>query len=185
MSTETASSTHYTSTAKWLHWLMGIVIIFDLLIAGTLEDMPVDEKTQTLIGHSSIGITLLVLALVRIMWRRRNPAPMLPSNVPVWQATLSRISHFTLYALMVVVPLTGIYIAQFSPVPVQPFGAFVLGGDGMTEAGFQSVRDLHAAMTGLLFILVCLHILAALYHRLIRKDNVLQRMAPRFRRKKD
>ena len=178
------SNAHYTSTAKWLHWLMGFVIIFDLIIAGTLEDMPVDEKTQTLIGHSSIGITLLLLALVRLVWRRTHPAPELPGGMPGWQKTASRLSHALLYALMVIVPLTGIYISQYSPVPVQPFGAVVLGGEGLTEAGFQEVRDFHAATTGLLFILVCLHVLAALYHRIIQKDNVLQRMAPRFRKAK-
>jgi len=174
---------HYSKTAKWLHWFMAVVLLFDLTVAQTFSDTPAAEKGDLLMGHSSIGTILLLLVLFRLFWRYRNPAPALPSGMADWQRIASKASHHTLYTLMVIVPLTGFYISDYSPIAVTPFGSFVLGGAGMTEAGFQAVRGAHELATEALIVLIAIHFGAALYHRLFQKDGVFQRMAPRFRRK--
>jgi cytochrome b561 len=174
---------HYSKTAKWLHWLMAVVLLFDLTVAQSFSDMPDAEKADILTVHSSIGITLLLLVLFRLFWRYRNPAPALPTNMAGWQRIASKASHHTLYTLMVIVPLTGLYIADYSPLVVSPFGAFPMGGEGMSEAGFLAVRSAHEIATEALIILIALHFGAALFHRLFQKDGVFQRMAPRFRKK--
>ncbi len=185
MSSTTPEIVHYSKTAKWLHWIMAIVLLFDLTVAQQFAEMPAAEKGEILMGHSSIGLILLMLVLFRLFWRYRNPAPVLPSSVADWQRIAAKASHHTLYTLMVIVPLTGLYIADYSPIAVMPFGSFVLGGEGLTDEGFQAVRSIHEIATWALIAVITLHFAAALFHRLIRKDNVFQRMAPRFRRNKD
>ena len=185
MSEPATETVHYSKTAKWLHWIMAIVLIFDLTVAQQFADMPAAEKGEILMGHSSIGSILLLLVLFRLFWRYRNPAPALPSSMAEWQKVASKASHHTLYLLMVLVPLTGFYISDYSPIAVMPFGSFVLGGEGLTEEGFQAVRGVHEVATWALIALIALHFGAALFHRLVQKDGVFQRMAPRFRRNKD
>ncbi len=184
MSSTSPEIVHYSKTAKWVHWFMAIVLLFDLTIAQTFSDMPDSEKGEILMGHSSIGSILLVLVLFRLFWRYRNPAPALPTNLADWQRIASKASHHTLYTLMVIVPLTGFYIADYSPIAVMPFGSFMLGGEGLTEEGFLAVRSVHEIATWALIAVITLHFGAALFHRLIQKDGVFQRMAPRFRRNK-
>jgi cytochrome b561 len=185
MSETSPAIVHYSKTAKWLHWFMAIVLLFDLTVAQTFSDMPEADKAETLLGHSSIGSILLILVLFRLFWRYRNPAPALPSTVADWQRIASKASHHTLYTLMVIVPLTGFYIAGYSPVAVMPFGSDFLVSEGMTEEGFLAVRSIHEIATQALIAVIALHFGAALFHRLVQKDSVFQRMAPRFRRKKD
>jgi cytochrome b561 len=183
MSDTSQEIVHYSKTAKWLHWLMAVVLLFDLTVAQQFSTMPAADKGEILMGHSSIGSVLLLLVVFRLFWRYRNPAPALPSDMAGWQRIASKASHHTLYTLMVIVPLTGFYIADYSPIAVMPFGSFVLGGEGLTEAGFQAVRSAHEIATEALIVLIALHFGAALYHRLFQKDGVFQRMAPRFRKK--
>ena len=184
MSEPSLELVHYSKTAKWLHWIMAVVLLFDLTVAQGFTDMPAGEKGEILMGHSSIGSILLLLVLFRLFWRYRNPSPALPSTLADWQRIASKASHHTLYTLMVIVPLTGFYIADYSPIAVMPFGSFVLGGEGLTEEGFLAVRNVHEIATQALIALIALHFSAALFHRLIQKDGVFQRMAPRFKRKK-
>ena len=184
MSEPSEELVHYSKTAKWLHWIMAVVLLFDLTVAQGFTDMPASEKGEILMGHSSIGSILLLLVLFRLFWRYRNPSPALPSTLADWQRIASKASHHTLYTLMVIVPLTGFYIADYSPIAVMPFGSFVLGGEGFTEEGFLAVRNVHEIATQALIALIALHFGAALFHRLIQKDGVFQRMAPRFRRNK-
>jgi cytochrome b561 len=185
MSENTPETVHYSKTAKWLHWIMAVVLIFDLTVAQQFSAMPAAEKGEILLGHSSIGTILLLLVLFRLFWRYRNPGPALPSTMAEWQKIASKASHHTLYTLMVIVPLTGFYISDYSPIAVTPFGAFSMGGEGMTEEGFQAVRSAHEIATQALIVLIVIHFGAAMYHRLIQKDGVFQRMAPRFRKNKD
>lgn len=184
MSANPQMAPQYSKTAKWLHWFMAVVIIFDLIMAQGFSTMPDEQKGEILIGHSSIGSILLLLVLFRIFWRYKHPVSALPETVAQWQTTASRVSHLLLYALMIIVPLTGYYIATASPIAVMPFASFVLGGEGMTEEGFMAVRSLHAIATKLLMVLVSIHLIAAFNHWLLQKDGVFQRMAPRFGRGK-
>lgn len=173
------SPTHYTGVAKFLHWAVALLIIMMLAFGQGFEDpKTTTEMAESLMGHSTLGLTALTLILLRILWRIGHPAPSLPETVSPLQAAASKASHLLLYALMIYVPLTGIYTAVAHETTVMPYGAFelreALSFLGATD--FDGRRFLHELGTWLLIALLAVHIGAAFLHQFVQKDGVLRRM---------
>lgn len=175
------SPTHYTGVAKFLHWAIAILIIMMLVFGQGFDDPKTEaEMAFSLRGHSTLGFTAIGLILLRILWRIGHPTPKLPETVSPLQAKASKLSHLLLYALMIYVPMMGLYTAAAHEMAVMPFGAFdlrealsFLGNDN-----FEGRRFLHEIGTWLLIALLAVHIAAAFLHQFIQKDGVLGRMLP-------
>src|SRR5689334_1401759 len=137
--------------------------------------------------HESIGISILLLSVLRLMWRLSHPAPPLPSDFNPGQRLLARGTHYGLYFLLVFVPLAGWALASLPPRPLLMFGAVVwpkigalaaLSADSKKAAGGLLAIS-HIASAFLLAALAIGHIAAAVfYHGVVRRDRVLQRMLP-------
>lgn len=178
----------YSHTYKLLHWLMAVLIfLMFFALQGFQPDMSDADRTTMLIGHSSIGTVITMLLIIRISKRfiLKHPQPqheLLQTQAPL-QATAAKITHLALYALMILVPLTGYLTANFSQLPVQLFGSIPLNGfisgDSHTSAEtFTTLRLIHSTLVKALLTLVILHVSAALMHKFVLKDGVMKSMKP-------
>jgi cytochrome b561 len=170
----------YGPVAKLLHWTIVVLIIAQFVLATVADDLPNGlEKLKLLATHKSIGMTVLMLALVRIGWRLANPAPAPPATMPRWQVLAARTSHFALYALLLAQPVTGWIMSSARNFPVSYFGWFqwpdlVAPSDELHER----FEDIHHLLGETLLVVALVHAAAALYHHFWVKDDVLRSMLP-------
>lgn len=170
----------YGALAQLLHWTIVALIITQFVLAAIADDLPAGlEKLAVLARHKSVGITILGLAIVRLIWRLFNPPPALPSTVPGWQRTSARATHIALYALLFFQPLTGWLMSSAKNYPVSWFGLVALPDlIEPSESGFDLLHEAHEAGATLIIALAVLHAAAALKHHFLDRDDVLRRMLP-------
>lgn len=171
------SAGKYDGVAKTLHWIVALFMIVMLTFGWGLEDMEINEKVQTLVIHSSLGISVFLLMIARLLWRRGHTPPALPDHMPGWQVAASKASHHSLYLLTLLQPLFGLGQSMFADYTVRPFG-LVSVSMGANESLHKIFHVAHGLNGRLLVALVLLHVAAALYHHFVQKDTVLKRMLP-------
>lgn len=170
--------THWGAPAKLLHWLVVFFIIGQYVLANIAEDLPLGmEKISVLARHKSVGITILALAVLRVLWRFANPTPQLPTNTTPWQRRLAQGTHVLLYGIIFAMPLSGWAMSSAKNYPVSWFGVIQLP-DFVTpsESLFSTLKETHEALATALLVLAALHVAGALKHQFIDKDGVLRRM---------
>jgi cytochrome b561 len=151
-------------------------------LQGFYPEMSDADRTEMLVGHSSIGTIISVLILIRISKRFILKHERPQHDSPSKQAIVAKLAQYGLYLLMVLVPLTGALTANFHQLPVQLFGSISLNGIANAEV-FNTLRLIHSTFIYALITLVTIHITAALVHKFILRDNVLYRMRPWFAKK--
>jgi cytochrome b561 len=172
---------HYTPAAKMLHWLVAGMIVLQFVLAK-MADIASDEGSAVrelalLANHKSVGITILALAVVRLVWRQKNPPPALPGKLPQWQVTASQLSHWSLYALLFAMPLTGWLMSSASAYSVSWFNLFQLPDlVAPNPAAKEVFEETHETLGKLLALVATIHVGAAIKHTLFDKDGVLRRM---------
>jgi cytochrome b561 len=173
----TGSSSQFALTARVLHWLMAAMILAMLFI-GVGMVASVSERHEWLLRiHKPLGIAILLLAVVRLIVRLRNPPPPLPSDLPTLQKLAAHASHWLLYALMLTLPLVGWAMLSAGGYPVMLSDSLRLPPIFPVNASaFAILRHAHAWLAMLLFLTFLAHLGAALYHGLIRRDGVLASM---------
>lgn len=170
----------YGLIAQLLHWIIVVLVVVQFALALRADSLPRSPAlVATLAWHKSVGITILVLTLLRLTWRWLNPVPAMPKDTPVWQQTAARISHGALYALLLLMPLFGWLMSSARNFPVSWFNLVTLPDlIGPSEAAYEFFRRGHGVLAVVLFVLALVHIAAALKHHFIDRDNVLLRMLP-------
>lgn len=173
--------TQYDTVSKVAHWLSFALVAAAYAVGWTMPHVKPGTKPETLINlHLSLGASLLAVVAFRVLWRIVRPAPGPAPGVTRWEAQVAKVTHLTLYALIFIMPLTGWAATSVRSWSVKLFGFVPLPGllPPGTKLGFE-LGDLHAdILTWVLLALIGLHLLGALYHRLVRRDQVLQRMLP-------
>jgi cytochrome b561 len=165
--------------SKALHWLIVLLIITQWVIAERADELKGLAKLQTLAWHKSIGMTILMLAVIRLVWRLMNPTPELASETKPWERVLAHISHFLLYVLIFAQPLTGWLMSSAKNYPVSWFNLFQFPDLVQpSEQLFQQMKDVHHLLFKVLVGVALLHIAGALKHHFIDKNDVLKRMLP-------
>jgi cytochrome b561 len=172
----------YDATAQVLHWIVAGLIVAQYVLAKSAVHLPLGARKLALLAeHKSIGMTVLILAVVRLAWRLKNPPPPPPTDMRHVERLLARVAHASLYVLLFAMPLSGWLMSSAKSYSVSWFGVFtwpnLIGPD---EAAFGLLKALHHFLSNLLFAIASLHILAALKHHLWNKDAVLVRMLPDF-----
>lgn len=192
----------YTKTAIILHWLIGLLIVamlalglwmselpkdgpkiaafdlFDLGIYTVNLAEPVSVRTFYFNLHKSIGLTLFMLILLRVVWRFTHRPPELPATMKAWEKQLSHATHHSLYLLMLVIPLSGLLMSLFSKYGIRWFGDLVIHGtDNPALRNF--FKESHEVFAWVLITVLVLHIAAAIKHKLIDKDDIMKRMSLR------
>jgi cytochrome b561 len=171
--------TRYSTVAIMLHWLIAVLMIYLVLFGEDLIRRPSDTFYPSL--HASIGISVFILSLARLSWRLINPPPALPSTMKPWEVSVSRISHWAFYILMVGLPLTGLMsFTHHLPREAILNGTTLFGValvPGLPDVGGMG-GNLHELASKALEALIILHVVAALKHQFWDKDNLLRRMSP-------
>lgn len=179
----TNTSTNWGAIAKLFHWLIALLVIGNLVLGYWSDDLPVSpRKVEAFYWHKTIGLTILWLAVLRLLWRFTNPAPMLPLDMPGWERALARTSHFLLYVLMIAMPISGWVINSAANFPLDLYGILRvpdLVADGPNEAAIEDAATLvHNWMFYVICVLLALHVAGALKHHVVDGDHVLRRMLP-------
>lgn len=169
----------YTRTAKALHWLLALLIVGMLGMGLYMESLPFSpQKFQLIQLHKSIGITILMLAAARLLWRFTNPAPMFPEHMPLWQKAAAHLTHTALYALMFAMPLSGFLMSDAAGYHPNWFGINVPILMAPNPDLAKTLNWAHGMGANLFWALLAAHVGAALFHHVIVKDNTLRRMLP-------
>lgn len=172
---------NYDSFAKWLHWIMALMVLVMIAVGTYVSGLEkTDPGYKELVGmHKSFGSVFMLLAVIRIIWSRIKAQPKLPEVLSLWEKFLSRSVTALLYVLMIIIPLSGYAQSNLFGFPVSLFG-FV----DMPQIFDKNVElaklagKFHMTMVYLLVVLVGTHIAGALKHRFI--DSAAADVLPRM-----
>jgi cytochrome b561 len=166
-------------SAIGVHWLMALLIIGGFALGAYVGDLPLSpQKLQLISYHKWIGITVLMLFVVRLLVRATQPVPAaLPAQA--WQQRAATATHGLLYLLMVLIPMSGWMMSSAKGFPVVYLGLIQLPDlvEKSKELG-DILRDVHGGLNFGLMVLVALHVAAAIKHHVVDKDATLRRMSP-------
>lgn len=170
----------YTGTAIALHWAVAALIVGAFVIGLTAVELAVSpQKLKLYSWHKWIGVSIALLALVRLAWRFRHPAPALPASMRRWEQRLATGTHALLYALLLAVPASGWLMSSASGFPVVYLGVLPLPDlVAKDKALADTLKLVHYALNKTLLVLIVLHIAAALKHHVLDRDDILVRMLP-------
>lgn len=189
----------YTKTAKLLHWLIALGIFGMFALGWFMADIPKEAAKQTVFDifdlgvfhwtvaeeisprsfyfnvHKSFGVTIFALILIRIFWRITHQPPAILTTYKAWESKLATVAHRVLYALMFILPLSGVIMAVYSKYGIKWFGVnFIKGLDNNPMR--LIFKNVHEIIGLILVTIIVIHILGALKHKFIDKDETLNRM---------
>jgi cytochrome b561 len=179
----------YSRVARALHWTTVVLLAVQfpvglyMVYRGNSLNLW-DNVTSVLYnGHKLTGVTILVIVLWRLAYRASRGAPPDEPTIEPWHRIVSRLNHWGLYALLVAAPIAGyIGISLFPALDI--FGPFSLPAVvAPDKEAAKTAFNVHRLLVFLLLLLIAMHVGAALYHYVIRKDNVLGRMIPKLLRR--
>jgi len=183
----TSQPERYTKVAIWLHWLIALLIIGQL-VGGLYAEKVLEDgdklKFQLFQWHKSFGITILFLSLFRLAWRVTHTPPALPTGMKRWERLAARGTHILFYVLMIGVPMGGWLVVSTTNYPTLLFGLIpwphipVVNDLENSKQLHELFEELHEIGAFAILGLLALHIGAALRHQYQRKDGVLARMIP-------
>lgn len=167
----------YGTITKLFHWFISIMIICLLIVGFTMANMdPSQQKSQIYVLHKATGVTVLALVVLRFIWRLINVEVLLPADLPLWQKASARMTHYLLYVCMFLMPISGINMSLFGGHEINVFNIFTIEAFEKNTFVAGLFYKVHQITAFGLIGLIILHIMAALFHHFIRKDNVLIRM---------
>ena len=166
------------AVARGFHWLIATLVLAQFVIGTIAEEMKLTPtKLDLFVWHKSIGVTILLLAVLRLAWRFGNPPPAPPAGTPGWERKLASLAHWLLYALIFAVPLSGWWVSDASRVPFKAFFLVPMPDFIATDRALQeAAAEVHETLMMALLVVVILHIGAALRHHFLLRDDVLRRM---------
>lgn len=170
----------YAPVLRRLHWLMAVLVALGYLLIEQRGIFPRGSTGRFAMfqGHYWVGISIFLLALWRLLARRKHGAPVITPALPAWQGLPSKLLHVALYAFFIVMPLLGLATAWTDGKEVFiPFTQVALPALlAENEALAHQLEDLHGEIGEIFYWVIGLHIVAALYHHFVRKDDTLTRM---------
>ncbi len=188
--------TRYSTAAIVLHWLIAGLLVWTVWMGWQAGDLKGAEKIAAVQLHKPLGITIMLLTLLRIALRFIYPAPPMGEHLKPWEVKLAKTVYGLFYAVLLILPLTGWATVSASALikqyPIDMFGLFnwpVLAPlydlpaelRHVTHEQLETVHGLVAKL--IVYVLTPLHVLAALKHQFLDKDNELAKMIPFLARK--
>jgi cytochrome b561 len=169
----------YGSLSKFLHWAIVLLILPQYFLVEAAEELPNGlEKLQIMTWHKSLGMLVLMLALVRIAWKIMNKGAPGPIGND-WQRKAAAAGHGLLYLLILAQPLSGWIVSSTGNYPVTLFGWFQFPAlVGENHDLHEVMEEVHEMLFFALLTVAAIHVAAALYHHFVLKDGVLRRMLP-------
>jgi len=177
----------YGAVAQFLHWAVVAGILLQFVWAWRIDEVESIRREFALVNqHKSIGMTVLLLAVLRLGWRAFNRPPPLPGDMRGLERRAAAAAHWALYALILALPLSGWAYSSAAGYGAEFWGFvtipdFVPQGEELESA----LRVLHDALGVALLALAAVHALAALRHHCVLRDDVLRRMLPSWNTRSD
>ena len=168
----------YTRTAIALHWFVAAVVIAVFALGWWMQEIPKQPpgpRADAFNLHKSIGLTILLLMLVRVGWRLRYPPPPLPP-MPVWNARLAHVNHGVMYVGLFVLTVGGYLGSAWSGFPVKFFGLTLPSWSGNRVELKELASVVHLWTSWVLLVAVFLHVAGTAKHALVDRNGVLARM---------
>ncbi|OWK28093.1 cytochrome b [Sphingomonas dokdonensis] len=175
----------YNNVAVALHWIIAALLLTQIYIGWTFEDMASGPaKGEWFTWHKTLGVLILLLSVARLAWRLMNPPPPLPADLPQWERTAARINHALFYVVMLGLPLTGWAAISTGRSAATSSMTTLLAGipwpliPGLSPASHGAFEFGHGALIKLTYVLIVLHVGAALKHQFVDKRRTANRMPP-------
>jgi cytochrome b561 len=175
---------HWGSVAKFFHWTIVVLILAQGAIGLIMVELPKRPNVIPVFSfHKSLGLTILALAVLRLIWRLFDPRPREPESMPRWQALGARAGHAVLYLLIFLVPLSGWWFDSVASLrPLYWWGLIrvpPLGGPDPAIPGLKDIAaERHEFLFWALIAVAAGHAAMALIHHFHNRDGVLKRMLP-------
>ena len=192
MATDSAADKRYGATSMALHWIIAALIIVQIGLGWYMNEVvpdhsPLQDRVQDI--HVTIGLTTLILVLIRIGVRLTHPAPPLPRALALWERVLARASHWLFYILLLVIPLTGWALVSVRHEDIPFFGLAWPAMPGLDHLARPEARAIGGQLKHIhIYILIwivlinlALHVAGALKHQ-FDGSPVLWRMLPFLKR---
>ncbi|MGI3170740.1 cytochrome b [Pseudooceanicola sp. C21-150M6] len=170
--------------ARSLHWIMALLVLC-MIPAGFLmiqEGIPRGLQNALFLFHKNIGVLLLILVVIRALYRRFRPPAPLPADIPMIQQRMAALSHLALYGLLFLLPVAGYIRVKAGGFPIESLDA--LGVPALVPRAewlATAAKTIHFLAGYAIAGVIAVHIAAAAYHGLVRRDGVFSRMWPPFR----
>lgn len=178
----------YTRTAVILHWVVACLILVNVALGLCADSLPPDWVRPTIDAHKSIGITVLGLALMRLLWRIGHPPPPLPAPMPAFERRAAQWAHIAMYVLMFALPLSGwMHDSAWNAAATHPMHLYGLVPwpriawishvePVRKELLHTQLGTLHRLFADVLYVLLAAHLAGALKHQIVDRHPALRRM---------
>lgn len=180
-----ALTLRYGGIAIALHWLVALLIFAGWGMGVYMVDLKLSpDKLKLYSWHKWIGVTVLLLACLRVAWRVTHAPPPPNPDHPRWQRRAAGAAHLGLYLLLFAIPLSGWMFSSASGYPVKYFGIIPLPDlVGKDKALAGVLQQTHELLGGLLVLILAAHVVGALKHHFFDRDDTLARMLPGIRKR--
>jgi cytochrome b561 len=172
-------SVRYGPVAQFLHWAVLALLVVQVTLGLIADELPAGfERLVMMSRHKSLGITILGIAVLRLLWRfiDRPPAP---PPMPRWQEVAARVTHWSLYVLLFALPITGWLTSSAANRPVSWWGLVQLPDFVAPDEGRKEFfEEAHELLVNVLYVLVAVHVAAVLKHQFLDRNDLMRRMLP-------
>lgn len=176
-----SNTARYGSFSIAIHWLMLILIVavYTCMELKGIFPRGSDSREMMKTWHFMLGLSVLLLAALRLVLNLTAPVPDIRPEPPRWQKILARLMHLALYALMLGLPLAGWLLLSAAGKPIPFFGLQLPALIGENQTMAKSIKEIHETGATVGYFLIGFHTAAALYHHYVVRDDTLLRMMPR------
>lgn len=172
----------YSTISILLHWTTAVLIVALFVIGWSMVDLPRGpERSQTFALHKSLGLTVLLLSVFRVLARLKTKTPEYQPEVSRWKVRVARIVHALFYVALFLQPISGYISSSFSGYKTKWFGIPLPHWGYRDLARNEFFTDVHVATSIILGCLIVLHVGGALTH-LFARDGIFSRILPLGRR---
>jgi cytochrome b561 len=169
----------FGTIAKLFHWVTVGLFCYLFYLAITMTGMEWSPETKALYGeHKQYGVIVLGLVILRLIWKFMNATPQQQAGTAGWKIFLAKLTHFALYIIMLGFPISGMLMSMSGNHPIIFFGYEIPNFIGENKSISEITKTIHGLLEYITYGVVGLHVVGALYHHFIEKDNVLKRMLP-------
>jgi cytochrome b561 len=171
----------YGPVARAVHWAVAALAVVVVGLGWAIPGAPRDGDSRELLLflHRSVGLLILAVMVFRVIWRLTHPPPPFPAGFPRLEAAAAHADHALLYVVFLVMPLTGFLNAAAAGHPVSFFGLFAIPPLLPEDPRLAQIAvAIHLAGQFVVYALVAIHVAAALTHRFVRRNRILDRMLP-------
>lgn len=170
----------YGSVSKFFHWSIFILFIMQIIVALSMGNVSKSVRSYFYTFHKSLGLLILLVALLFIVWNLIDKKPRWSVAMPTWERISATIVHLALYILIIIMPISGWLMSTAAGHPPNFFWLLEIPMPGIAKNKMlaQTVSNVHSILAWILCALVAIHILAAFKHHFVTKDNILKRILP-------